>query len=202
MTFKFKAGDKVVLNTDHYPDNTTNGIYNTEWKDKVFVVGRVVAAAADIKWSKGAIVDLEGTMYVVCGSMLSFANEASNTFSLANTKIDVHKYANENNVSLKQAHEEIQTWLLKEQGVIWNSGSKDVINTTADVLFIDSSSLNLNYGWREDMSWGEDDNKEIFLTRSVSLSAAYAKEETIEISGKKYNKADVEKALAGLAVDE
>ena len=52
------------------------------------------------------------------------------------------------------------------------------------------------------MSWGEEDNKEIFLTRSVSLSAAYAEEETIEISGKKYNKADVEKALAGLAVDE
>lgn len=129
-------------------------------------------------------------------------------FPLANTKINVQKYADKNGITLKQAHEEIQPWLF-EQGYSWNyTGSKEVHTDRGRFLYCYDCS-----GVTHDDSaeyFVEHANKEITLSRKVTveLTPSFVESEKpaveyVELGGKKYIKKELEEVLSKInAVEE
>ena len=87
-------------------------------------------------------------------------------FPLANTKINVQKYADKNGITLKQAHEEIQPWLF-EQGYSWSyTRDKEVHTDCGRFLYCYDCS-----GVTHDNSaeyFVKHENKEITFSRKVS----------------------------------
>ena len=129
-------------------------------------------------------------------------------FSLSNTKINVQKYADENGITLKQAHEEIQTWLF-EQGYSWDyTRNKEVHTDCGRFLYCYDCS-----GVTHDNSaeyFVKHENKEITLSRkmTVEFTPSFVEPEKpsmeyVELGGKKYIKKELEEALSKIkAVEE
>ncbi len=116
-----------------------------------------------------------------------------------NTKyfINVAAYAKENNITLKQAHEEIQPWLFGQEYIFWELYKDAVMFTYADYLEI-------NYEHSGIITWAyedciNDNGKEIVLERlvktEIKLTPTIIEEELVEFNGKQYSKAKLEKAL-------
>jgi len=111
---------------------------------------------------------------------------------LSNKKINVKRYADEQGISLEEAHKEIQTWLF-ENGCKWASGDVGIRYTHRDYL---------STGMDNDMFQLDseiDDKQELTFTveRSVTLTPVLVEPpvETVELKGKKYDKSELEKAL-------
>lgn len=116
---------------------------------------------------------------------------------LANTKIDVQKYADSYGITLEQAHQEIQPWLF-EQGCWWHRGETVVRFRDGKYLYTEENK-ELTYGADEDTFFKMHNNKEITLQRNVSVSLSIAPSEpSIELDGKQYTKAQLLEALAKL----
>ena len=132
--------------------------------------------------------------------MASRFEPAQGKFPLANTKINVQKYADDNGITLAQAHEEVQEWLFG-QGYEWFSGGKQVVCEFAKWVEIGTCGG----CYTVQMTWSSDgiaSAKEITLQRTavVTLTPSFVEEEApvVELNGKQYRKADLEAALAKL----
>ena len=111
--------------------------------------------------------------------------------------IDVKQYAEENDIPLNAAHEEIQNWLFKE-GYKWTR-----YGTT--VKFTDSRFLELNMDTSYGITWENEDcfdsdnyDEELTFARCVTIVPVYNKidkTEYVEFNGKQYDKAKLEEAL-------
>ena len=135
-----------------------------------------------------------------------YIEPAEQPFPLANTKINVQKYAEENGISLEQAHQEIQPWLF-EQGYSWCK-EVHVRFTNSSHLYAEEDSV-LAYG-HNDQFFSADDGKEITLSRKVTveLTPSFVEVEEpaveyVELGGKRYVKSELEEALSKIkAVEE
>ena len=116
--------------------------------------------------------------------------------NLANTKINVQKYADTYGLTLEEAHQEVQNWLF-EQGYNWGTlGSKILAHDTPD-LYVRSGEL--LHGNDEHRFSEETIEKEITLLRNVSVSISIAHPEpSVELDGKQYTKTQILDALAKL----
>ena len=117
--------------------------------------------------------------------------------SLANTKIDVQKYADTYGLTLEEAHREIQPWLF-EQGCTWASGGNYVNYTSARWIEVGV----VRGRPPTDITWsneGYSAAKEITLLRNVPVSLSIAPPEpSVELDGKQYTKTQLLEALAKL----
>lgn len=121
--------------------------------------------------------------------------------SLANTKIDVQKYADKYGLTLEGAHQEIQPWLF-ERECNWSSGGNYVNCTFArwiEVGVLERCSPTA-ITWSSE---GYSTAKEITLQRTISVSLSIAPteshpEHSVELDGKQYTKAQLLEALAKL----
>lgn len=117
--------------------------------------------------------------------------------SLANTKIDVQKYADTYGLTLDEAHREIQPWLFA-QGCNWQAFGAEINLVSKPQLYLDKNyhitQTNDEYHFYHGSS-----HKEITLLRNVSVSLSIAPTEpSVEIDGKQYTKAQLLDALAKL----
>lgn len=110
---------------------------------------------------------------------------------LENVKFDMAAIASDLGVSLEEAHKIVQP-LLFENGVTWVGGHDAVRNTHASFLTVEEGRLKFAIS-----------NIPQFKEISIKLQPTfYVKEqpkEVVEFGGKKYNKEDLEKALALLS---
>lgn len=121
---------------------------------------------------------------------------------LSNKKINVMCYADEQGISLEQAHKEIQTWLF-ENGCRWNDGAVTLDSGTKDCpygfLYIDDLTFTKSDHNAYKYYKAQTGYQEItfMAERSVKLTPTLVEPpvETIELNGKKYNKSELEKAL-------
>lgn len=112
--------------------------------------------------------------------------------------VNVGAYATNNEISLKQSHEEIQEWLF-DKGFKWASYE--------GVSFKDTKILVLNIDRPLQLCWEsvEDISKlqhyypgiqELLLKRTCTVTLSPSiKEEYVEFNGKQYNKQKLEQAL-------
>lgn len=115
---------------------------------------------------------------------------------LANTKIDVQKYADTYGLTLEEAHREVQPWLF-EQWCVWSMEVQYPIWKDRQYLYIDSANKITQDNYKH--FFREHGNKEITLQRNVSVSLSIAPTEpSVEIDGKQYTKAQLLEALAKL----
>lgn len=156
-------------------------------------IGVVTEVGASIVWAKW---EGSGLRQYSSPELLSLIEAAK--FPLANTKINVQKYADDNGLTLSAAHKEVQEWLFG-QGYEWCFNKKEVSFTHGKWLEmgIDSSS---GITWADDGEEAMGDCKEITLQRTVAvtLTPSFVEEavEYVELGGRKYVKADLEEALS------
>lgn len=133
--------------------------------------------------------------YVSASSIEQDHVPTANPF-LANTKINVQKYADTHGLTLEQGHQEIQPWLF-EQGCVWGRLTKEVSYLRAHYLIINNcNSLTWTNNFSNFLSLPE---KEITLLRNVSVSLSIAPPEpSVGLDGKQYTKAQLLEALAKL----
>lgn len=160
------------------------------YKD-VGVVTRIEDNKVWARWSNGE-------EQFVCANSIEPEHIPTQQPSLANTKIDVQKYADTYGITLEQAHQEIQPWLF-EQGVVWSAtGLAFVTNSETRYLYIDSGELSYSRAFNAGF-FKCHKNKEITPQRNVSISISIAPPEPyVELDGKQYTKAQILAALAKL----
>lgn len=190
MTHTFKKGDKVeCVDANGASYLTVGNIY------EVLVVDNSWVYVTD---DRGVSVYYFHTRF----------KPAQQLFPLANTKINVQKYAVENGISLEQAHKEIQPWLF-EQGYSWNyTRSKEVHTDCGRFLYCYDCSAVTHDDSAE--YFVEHANKEITLSRNVTveLTPSFVEVEEpaveyVELGGKRYVKSELEEALSKIkAVEE
>lgn len=111
--------------------------------------------------------------------------------------IDVEKYARENEISLSDAHEEIQTWLFME-GYEWEEYGATVKFNTTRFLELNMETPYCITWWDQDFD-SDNYEEELMFTRQVTLAPFYNKidkTEYVEFNGKQYDKKKLEEALA------
>lgn len=131
-------------------------------------------------------------------------------FSLKNVKINVQKYADDNGITLAQAHKEVQEWLFGH-GYGWEHDLKKCCSINEKYLFTDSFKSGFITHNSEEDHFENHRNKEITLQRTVAVTLTPAFVETpveevieyVELGGRKYVKKDLEEALSKIkAVEE
>ena len=177
---KFKIGDRVKFHMEEYPEyddtgTVCEGLYE------------VTDAYYWVNWDKGGDIQYSAECY------LTLIESPAKEELPSSFKIDVQAYANENNISLEQAHNEIQPWLF-EQGYT-HSWRKVVSGENLAYLICKSDGNIQTSDDKLVFSFNRMWVKQIFLSRNVSVSLSWKEEETIEILGKKYLKSDVEDAM-------
>lgn len=182
---KFKIGDRVKFHMEEYPeDDDTGTVCEGPYE--------VTDAYFWIKWDKGGTIQYSDKHY------LTLIESPDKEALPPPFKIDVQEYATENNISLEQAHNEIQPWLF-EHGMSWIHGESHVKNESQHYLFY--SGFYITVGSNESY-FNAEDVKQIFLSRNVFVSLSVKEEETVEILGKKYLKSDVEDAMKNVKEKE
>lgn len=186
---KFKIGDRVK--------------FHMEGRDHLDDVGTVCLGMCQLEdgytWVHW---DYDGEIVSAGDEFLTLIEPSRTQELLSSFKIDVQAYADENNISLEQAHNEIQPWLFENE-FTWSS-----LNNTGRLvrcignpyLFCDKHNIthgNVSYYFNVQST-----HKQIFLSRNVSVSLSVKEEEIVEIMGKKYRKGDVENALKNIEEKE
>ena len=187
---KFKIGDRVKFHMDGYPREDDTGTV-------CLGAYEVSPGYYWVKWDGDGEVQQSSEM---CLTLI----ESPDTEALPPSfKIDVQAYADENNISLEQAHNEIQPWLF-EQGCEWYYKATEAQYKTQPYILFNCGRLNyLSYSSDEDLfNITLASVKRIFLFRNVSVSLSGKEEETVEILGKKYLKSDVENAMKNVKEKE
>jgi glutaredoxin len=157
----------------------------------------VVIDSLEGDWIDVDFGDAENDGYAHVHTLYEYEAKIAPPVDLSNKKINVKRYADEQGITLEQAHQEIQGWLF-ENGCKWISGEKEVSQIDVPYLFIDT---NFDITWSNDAHWFEYQSlkKELTFTteRSVKLTPVLVEPpvETIELNGKKYDKKELEKAL-------
>ena len=114
--------------------------------------------------------------------------------------INVVKYANDNGLSLEQAHKEIQPELFKD-GYNWKHPScqNKVVLTFAEYLELQMEERHCITQCSSETFTESDYDFEITFVRNVNIAWSMDRVETtpeyVEFNGKKYEKAKLEQAL-------
>jgi hypothetical protein len=187
---KFKIGDRVKFHMEECPEYDDTGTVCEGPHE-------VTDAYCWINWDKGGDIQYSAECY------LTMIESPAKEELPSSFKIDVQAYADENNISLEQAHNEIQPWLF-ENGFVWENRKslpqKEVMYEHATYLFCSSGVITF---WSvTDYFEVRSTQKQIFLSRNVSVSLSGKEEETVEILGKKYRKSDVENAMKNVKEKE
>lgn len=109
--------------------------------------------------------------------------------------IDVQGFAEEHGMSLEASHKIIQPWLFK-QGINWgNPGVRWVHGDFLTNCYIDGeiSRTLLQSGDKNSLHHAVQ-----FVTLTFNLTISKVSPDTVEFNGKRYNKEEFEKAIAGL----
>lgn len=121
--------------------------------------------------------------------------KAEQEFSLKNVKINVQKYADDNGLTLAQAHKEVQEWLFAHN-YGWEYDLKNAYSLNEKHLFTDSFKSGVITHSSEEDPFENHRNKEITLQRTVAVtltpsfveSPAAEAMEYVELGGKRYVK--------------
>lgn len=115
----------------------------------------------------------------------------SNDVVLENVKFDMKAIAKELDVPLEAAHYIVQNALFAE-GVTWASGHDAVKNTNAPFLTVEEGRLKFAMSSTPQF-------KQLSIKQQLTFYVKEQPKEVVEFGGKKYNKEDLEKALALLS---
>lgn len=184
-----EIGMRVTFDGGDSPEDADTGIVSG-FRDGALYYGDIW-----VKW------DSDGRELSISAEEIEPESTSTTQPSLANTKIDVQKYADTYGLTLEQAHQEIQPWLF-EQGFKWRPYGPEVSEVGSTYMYINSDKY-LTQSPQKDSYYFHfsNDNKEITLLRNVSVSLSIAHPEpSVEIDGKQYTKAQLLEALAKLEV--
>ena len=184
---KFKIGDRVKFHMEECPEQDDTGTVCDGPCE-------VTDTYCWINWDKGGNIKYSAECY------LTLIESPIKEAIPPPFKIDVQAYATENNISLEQAHNEIQPWLF-EQGYT-HSGRKVVSGENLAYLICDSDGTIQTSDDKLVFSFNRALAKQIFLSRNVFVSLSVKEGETVEILGKKYLKSDVENAMKNVKEKE
>jgi hypothetical protein len=197
---KFKIGDRVEYLEDG--KQIDSGIIcNAPEGSSSRTLGKV--------W---AIWDSAPSMPLWCDESEVRLSDKDNPALPSSFKIDVQAYADENNISLEQAHNEIQPWLF-EKGYAWSIGPRIYKENEAAFLEMGVETpcciTQVPIDWLSFCTVAED-AREITLSRKVTveLTPSFVESEKpaveyVELGGKKYIKKELEEALSKIkAVEE